>query len=131
MMPCSDVVGYHCFRGPCCLHLQGETAIVSVALVGLVYFVCSIYFRLLLFMSRGTCRWLQSMCIYIISLLSFVKKKSLIRMLCFLCVSILSTFESHNLLSYAIGGYPSLVLFNFLVSNDNMVDKWTCKWKQH
>jgi hypothetical protein len=22
--PCSFVVGYHRFRGPCCLHLQGE-----------------------------------------------------------------------------------------------------------
>jgi hypothetical protein len=22
--PCSDVVGYHRFGGPCCLHLQGE-----------------------------------------------------------------------------------------------------------
>jgi hypothetical protein len=22
--PCSVVVGYHSFRGPCCLHLQGE-----------------------------------------------------------------------------------------------------------
>jgi len=21
---CSDVEGYKCFRGPCCLHLQGE-----------------------------------------------------------------------------------------------------------
>jgi len=21
---CSDVVGYQCFRGPCCFHLQGE-----------------------------------------------------------------------------------------------------------
>jgi hypothetical protein len=21
---CSDVVGYHCFGGSCCLHLQGE-----------------------------------------------------------------------------------------------------------
>jgi hypothetical protein len=24
VMPCSDVVGYWCFRGPYCLHLQGE-----------------------------------------------------------------------------------------------------------
>jgi hypothetical protein len=24
VMPCSDVVGYQCFGGPCCLHLQGE-----------------------------------------------------------------------------------------------------------
>jgi hypothetical protein len=24
MTPCCDVVGYHCFGGPCCLHLQGE-----------------------------------------------------------------------------------------------------------
>jgi hypothetical protein len=23
-MLCSVVVGYKCFRGPCCLHLQGE-----------------------------------------------------------------------------------------------------------
>jgi len=23
-MPCSDAVGHHCFRGSCCLHLQGE-----------------------------------------------------------------------------------------------------------
>jgi len=22
--PCSVVVGYRCFGGPCCLHLQGE-----------------------------------------------------------------------------------------------------------
>jgi len=22
--PCTDVVQYQCFRGPCCLHLQGE-----------------------------------------------------------------------------------------------------------
>jgi len=22
--PCSVVVGYKCFKGPCCLHLQGE-----------------------------------------------------------------------------------------------------------
>jgi hypothetical protein len=25
VMPCSVVVGYHCFRGPCCLHLQDFT----------------------------------------------------------------------------------------------------------
>jgi len=24
MIPCSDVVGYQCFRGPCCLHFQSE-----------------------------------------------------------------------------------------------------------
>jgi len=24
MTPCSDVVGYQNFRGPCCLHLKGE-----------------------------------------------------------------------------------------------------------
>jgi len=23
MVPCCDTVGYKCFRGPCCLHLQG------------------------------------------------------------------------------------------------------------
>jgi hypothetical protein len=23
MKPCNDVVGYRCFRGSCCLHLQG------------------------------------------------------------------------------------------------------------
>jgi hypothetical protein len=25
MMLCSDVIGYQCFRRPCCLHLQRET----------------------------------------------------------------------------------------------------------
>jgi hypothetical protein len=25
VMPCSVVVGYHRFRGPCCLHRQGES----------------------------------------------------------------------------------------------------------
>jgi hypothetical protein len=25
--PCNVVVGYQCFRGPCCLHLQGEVGI--------------------------------------------------------------------------------------------------------
>jgi hypothetical protein len=25
--PCSDVVGYQCFGGPCCLHLQGEDGV--------------------------------------------------------------------------------------------------------
>jgi hypothetical protein len=25
-MPCSVVVGYQCFRGPCCLYLQGEVS---------------------------------------------------------------------------------------------------------
>jgi hypothetical protein len=24
LIPCSDMVGYHCFGGPCCLHLQIE-----------------------------------------------------------------------------------------------------------
>jgi hypothetical protein len=24
MIPCNDLVGYHRFGGPCCLHLQGE-----------------------------------------------------------------------------------------------------------
>jgi MFS superfamily sulfate permease-like transporter len=24
VMPCSEMVGYQCFREPCCLHLQGE-----------------------------------------------------------------------------------------------------------
>jgi len=24
IMPCSVVVGYQCFRGPCCCHLQGQ-----------------------------------------------------------------------------------------------------------
>jgi hypothetical protein len=24
VMPCNAVVGYQCFRGPCCLHLQSE-----------------------------------------------------------------------------------------------------------
>jgi hypothetical protein len=24
VVPCSVVVGYQCFRGPCCLHLQDE-----------------------------------------------------------------------------------------------------------
>jgi len=24
MTPCSDVAGYQCFGGNCCLHLQGE-----------------------------------------------------------------------------------------------------------
>jgi hypothetical protein len=26
MTPCSDVVGYQRFGGPCCLHLQGEVS---------------------------------------------------------------------------------------------------------
>jgi len=24
MTPCNDVIGYQCFRGPCCFHVQGE-----------------------------------------------------------------------------------------------------------
>jgi hypothetical protein len=24
MMPCNEVIGYQHFRGPCCLHLEGE-----------------------------------------------------------------------------------------------------------
>jgi hypothetical protein len=24
VMPCSVAIGYQCFGGPCCLHLQGE-----------------------------------------------------------------------------------------------------------
>jgi len=24
VIPCNVVVGYHCFRGPCCFHRQGE-----------------------------------------------------------------------------------------------------------
>jgi hypothetical protein len=27
--PCSVVVGYKCFKGPCCLHLQGEVLTVA------------------------------------------------------------------------------------------------------
>jgi len=27
LAPCNDVVGYQCFGGPCCLHLQGEVNI--------------------------------------------------------------------------------------------------------
>jgi hypothetical protein len=27
VMPCNVVVGYQCFRGPCCLHLQGEVKV--------------------------------------------------------------------------------------------------------
>jgi len=30
MMLYSDVIGYHCFRGPCCLHLQGEVLICTL-----------------------------------------------------------------------------------------------------
>jgi len=26
---CSDIVGYQCFGGPCCLHLQGEDGVYS------------------------------------------------------------------------------------------------------
>jgi hypothetical protein len=35
VMPCSDVVGYRCFKGPCRLHLQGamKTALSSKTLV--------------------------------------------------------------------------------------------------
>jgi len=29
VMRCSIVVGYQCFGGPCCLHLQGEVTILS------------------------------------------------------------------------------------------------------
>jgi hypothetical protein len=32
MTPYSDVLGYHRFRGPCCLHLQGED--LSLSLLG-------------------------------------------------------------------------------------------------
>jgi len=28
---CSIVVGYQCFRGPCCFHLQGEVFKLEVA----------------------------------------------------------------------------------------------------
>jgi len=31
--PCNDVVGYQRFGGPCCLHLQCETANVATSLV--------------------------------------------------------------------------------------------------
>jgi hypothetical protein len=27
VMPCSVVLGYQCFRHPCCLHLQGKVAV--------------------------------------------------------------------------------------------------------
>jgi len=30
MTPCSDVVGYQRFEGPCCLHLQGEVNSVHI-----------------------------------------------------------------------------------------------------
>jgi len=29
--PCNDMVGYHCFGGPCCLHFQdGVSELVSL-----------------------------------------------------------------------------------------------------
>jgi len=29
VISCSVVIGYHCFRGPCCLHHKGEVEMVS------------------------------------------------------------------------------------------------------
>jgi len=30
VMPCSVVVGYHCFGRPCCLHFKGEDSFISL-----------------------------------------------------------------------------------------------------
>jgi hypothetical protein len=42
MTPCSDVVGYHRFGGPCCLHLQGEVSGAWIEIQVVVFWVMTL-----------------------------------------------------------------------------------------
>jgi len=37
MTSCSIALGYQCFGGPCCLHLQGPDVVVTLCIVAVRY----------------------------------------------------------------------------------------------